>query len=86
MSADGQAGASRPRRRATTATRRGAGRYDDQMAMTQQQPPAQKPDPEATRRAAQLHHAMSQAPVGSKQRRFLRRAAERARARARAGE
>lgn len=42
-------------------------------------------DPEASRRAAELHHAMSQAPVGSRERRFLRRAAERAKARARRG-
>lgn len=86
MSEDEQRAVSRPRHRATTATRRGGGRYDDQMALPQQQPPAPKPDPEATRRAAQLHHEMSKAPVGSKERRFLRRAAERARARARAGE
>jgi hypothetical protein len=46
--------------------------------------PARRADPEAARRAAVLHHEMSKAPVGSKQRRFLRRAAERARARARA--
>ncbi|ADB52451.1 hypothetical protein [Conexibacter woesei] len=46
------------------------------------QPPP-RPDPEAARRAAQLLHEMSKAPVGSKKRRFLRRAAERARARAR---
>lgn len=85
MSEGGQRAPSRPRRRATTATHRRAGRYDDQMALPQQ-PPAPKPDPEATRRAAQLHHEMSKAPVGSKERRFLRRAAERARARARAGE
>lgn len=35
-------------------------------------------DPELARRAAQLRHAMSRAPAGSRQRRFLRRAAERA--------
>jgi hypothetical protein len=48
--------------------------------------PSPKPqrDADATRRAAQLHHEMSKAPVGSRERRFLRRAAERARARARA--
>jgi hypothetical protein len=45
-------------------------------------PPRPKPDPEAARRAAQLHHAMSQAPIGSRERRFLRRAAARAKARA----
>ncbi|MCW2952751.1 MAG: hypothetical protein JWQ48_1921 [Conexibacter sp.] len=39
-------------------------------------------DPELARRAAQLQHAMSRAPAGSRQRRFLRRAAERARRRA----
>jgi hypothetical protein len=46
--------------------------------------PRAKPDPAANRRAAQLHHAMSKAPVGSRERRFLRRAAERAKSRARA--
>lgn len=52
----------------------------------QPQPPEQppKPDSEAALRAAQLLHEMSRAPVGSKQRRFLRRAAERARKRAQA--
>jgi hypothetical protein len=46
-------------------------------------PPSHTPrNPEAARRAAVLHHEMSKAPAGSKQRRFLRRAAERARARA----
>jgi hypothetical protein len=45
------------------------------------QPP--KPTREAARRAALLHYEMSRAPIGSKQRRFLRRAAERARQRAR---
>ncbi len=50
-----------------------------------QQPPPPKPDPDAVRRAAELNHEMSKAPVGSKERRFLRRAAERARKRARAG-
>jgi len=71
---------------ATTATHPGTTRYDDQMAPSQQPPPPSRPDPDAARRAAQLHHAMSKAPAGSKERRFLRRAAERARARARAGE
>ena len=50
--------------------------------------PAPRPataDPEARRRAAELRHAMSRAPVGSRERRFLRRAAERALARARRG-
>ncbi|MBB4664085.1 hypothetical protein [Conexibacter arvalis] len=69
-----------------TATHRAPSRYDDQMPTSQQPTPPPKPDAEAARRAAQLHHAMSKAPVGSKERRFLRRAAERARARARAGE
>jgi hypothetical protein len=52
----------------------------------QSQPPDQppKPDPEAALRAARLLQEMSRAPVGSKQRRFLRRAAERARRRAQA--
>jgi hypothetical protein len=50
------------------------------MAPLPPQPP--RPTPEAVRRAAELRHEMSQAPIGSKQRRFLRRAAERARKRA----
>lgn len=52
------------------------------------QPPphdqAPKPDPDAALRAAELQREMSRAPIGSKQRRFLRRAAERARKRAQA--
>lgn len=50
------------------------------------EPTSQKQvDRDAKRRAVLLRHQMSQAPAGSKERRFLRRAAERARARARAG-
>jgi hypothetical protein len=55
--------------------------------MDAQPPQPSRPDAteaEAARRAAQLHHEMSRAPVGSKERRFLRRAAERARKRAEA--
>ncbi len=53
--------------------------------MDSQPPQPSKPDPgDAARRAAQLHHEMSRAPIGSKERRFLRRAAERARKRAEA--
>jgi hypothetical protein len=47
-----------------------------------QTPPAG--DPEAALRAARLLQEMTLAPVGSKQRRFLRRAAERARRQAQA--
>lgn len=47
-------------------------------------PQPSKPDPDAARRAAQLHYEMSRAPIGSRQRRFLKRAAERARKRAQA--
>lgn len=47
---------------------------------------APRVNPHAARRAAELRYEMSKAPVGSKQRRFLRRAAERARARALARE
>ncbi|MDO8213451.1 hypothetical protein [Conexibacter sp. CPCC 206217] len=46
-------------------------------ASTPASAPAQ-PAPDWVERAARLHHEMSQAPVGSKQRRFLKRAAERA--------
>jgi len=53
--------------------------------MESQPPQPTKPEAsEAARRAAQLHYEMSRAPVGSKERRFLRRAAERARKRAEA--
>ncbi len=57
--------------------------------MDSQPPQPSKPDAadaeaEAARRAAQLHYEMSRAPIGSKERRFLRRAAERARKRAEA--
>lgn len=44
---------------------------------------ATTPTPEpAAARAARLQHEMSRAPIGSRERRFLRRAAERARKRA----
>jgi hypothetical protein len=54
-------------------------------AMTPDRPrtPSPRIDAAAARRAAQLRYEMSKAPAGSKQRRFLRRAAERAAARAR---
>lgn len=53
--------------------------------MDSQPPQPSKPEAaEAARRAAQLHYEMSRAPIGSKERRFLRRAAERARKRAEA--
>lgn len=53
--------------------------------MEPQSPQPSKPDAaESARRAAQLQQEMSRAPIGSKERRFLRRAAERARKRAEA--
>jgi hypothetical protein len=50
-------------------------------------PPPEPPKPaetDAARRASELALEMSRAPIGSRQRRFLRRAAERARKRAQA--
>jgi hypothetical protein len=53
--------------------------------MDSQPPQPSKPDAdEEARRAARLQYEMSRAPIGSKERRFLRRAAERARKRAEA--